>query len=105
MHSPSKLRPSEATLRSKVAPALRRALASERCNDIVTGAPVALAKIGEQRGEDCAHHIAPALSRFLADPNEEISENAVIALGILASANAIGPLPDLALDLFLCAAA
>lgn len=92
------LRPSEETIRTKVVPALREVLASERSNDIVTGALVALAKIGDARAEDGSSEFAPEIARFLADPNQEIAETAAIALGILGNEATIPMLQDLALD-------
>jgi HEAT repeat protein len=90
--------PSEETIRVKVVPALRELLANERSNDIVTGALVALAKIGDIRAEDGTSEFETAIARFLADPNQEIAETAAIALGILANEASIPTLQALALD-------
>ncbi len=92
------LKPSEETIRTVVVPALIEALETERANDIVTGALVALGKIGDIRGEDGASPFETLIARFLADPNQEIAETAAIALGILANDASIQRLEDLALD-------
>jgi len=92
------LRPSEETIRTKIVPALREVLTTERANDIVSGALVALAKTGDVRAEDGSSEIEPVIARFLADPSQEIAETAVIALGILESEASIPLLQDLVLD-------
>ncbi len=92
------MRPSEETIRTKIVPALREVLGSERSNDIVTGALIALAKIGDVRNEDGTSEFEPLIARFLADPNQEIAETAAIALGILANEASIPVLQSLALD-------
>lgn len=92
------LRPSEETIRTKIVPALRDVLATERANDIVSGALVALAKTGDVRAEDGSSEIEPVIARFLADPSQEIAETAVIALGILESEASIPLLQELLLD-------
>lgn len=92
------LRPSEETIRTKVVPALREVLASERSNDIVTGALVALAKIGDVEDEDGVSEFEPLIARFLSDPNQEIAETSAVALGILANEASIPVLQSLVLD-------
>lgn len=81
------LRPSEATIRSTVVPALINALNTERSNHIVTGAMVALAKIGDPKGEDGKPEdgFSQHIKKFIADGNQEIAETAGLALGILAN--------------------
>jgi HEAT repeat protein len=76
-------RPSEEAIRGKVVPALKTALEKERANDIVTGAMIALAKIGDARNEAGESEFEGILSRFLSDPNQEIHETAAFAIGIL----------------------
>jgi len=92
------LRPSDETIRTKIVPALLEALRTERANDIVSGALVALAKTGDVRAEDGSSEIEPVIARFLADPSQEIAETSVIALGILESEASIPLLQDLVLD-------
>jgi|GEM_PF-288907 len=81
------LAPTRAQVRDAIEPALREALASETNNDIVTGCLIALAKIGEARDENGRPTRSPSngelIASFLDDPNQEISETAAIALGIL----------------------
>lgn len=89
------LRPSEESIRTRIVPALRRALEKERANDIVTGALVALAKIGDAEG---GGETVALLSRFLGDPQQEIAETAAISLGISASDEAVGTLLHLVRD-------
>jgi HEAT repeat protein len=92
------LRPSDETVRAKVVPALKEALEKERSNDIVTGALIALGKIGDEKSEDGKSEFEPILAKFLADPNQEIAETAAVALGILANEASIQKLKELALD-------
>ncbi|MBL8863401.1 MAG: HEAT repeat domain-containing protein [Planctomycetes bacterium] len=92
------LRPSDETIRAKVVPSLKEALEKERSNDIVTGALIALGKIGDERTEDGKSEFEPLLAKFLADANQEIAETAAVALGILANEASIPKLKDLALD-------
>ncbi len=92
------LRPSDETIRAKVVPALKEALEKERSNDIVTGAMIALAKIGDEKSEDGKSEFEPIIGKFLADANQEIAETSAVALGILANEASIPKLKDLALD-------
>ena len=81
------LRPSETTIRSVIVPALKEALKNEKNNHIVTGAMMALAKIGDQKDESgkAIDGFSEYIKPFLADSNQEIKETAGLALGILAS--------------------
>jgi len=97
--SKDSMRPSEADIRNKIVPALLRALDSETNNDIVTGAMMALAKIGEKATENGQSPVfADKFKGFLADSNQEISETAAIALGILANETSVQILEDLLKD-------
>ncbi|MEQ1893984.1 MAG: HEAT repeat domain-containing protein, partial [Planctomycetota bacterium] len=91
-------RPSEQQIRQLVVPALRGALAKESDNDIVTGCLIALAKIGDAPGETGVSEFEPVLRAFLASKNQEISETAAIALGILAHEKSIDTLAALIAD-------
>ncbi|HEV8112099.1 MAG TPA: HEAT repeat domain-containing protein [Planctomycetota bacterium] len=93
------LRPSEKAIREEIVPALKDALERERANDIVTGALIALAKIGDVRSEAGASELEPLIAKFLSDGNQEISETAAVALGILGDDSSVPILSDLALDL------
>jgi len=92
------LKPSEETIRAKVVPALKEALEKERNNDIVTGAMIALGKIGDEKSEDGKSEFEPIIAKFLADANQEIAETAAVALGILANEASVQKLKNLALD-------
>jgi HEAT repeat protein len=92
------LKPNEETVRTKVVPALKEALEKERSNDIVTGALIALGKIGDIRSEEGTSEFEPAIAKFLKDSNQEIAETAAVALGILANEASVKTLKDLALD-------
>jgi HEAT repeat protein len=81
------LRPSDQIVRSKVVPALIKALNSEQSNDIVTGCLIALAKIGDAKNEggDGKSQMAEEIKKSLTSGNQEIQETAAVALGILAN--------------------
>ncbi|MCK6446238.1 MAG: HEAT repeat domain-containing protein [Planctomycetes bacterium] len=80
------MRPSETTIRSKVVPAMIKALETERSNHIITGALVALAKIGDAKNEAGKSEMFDKIRPFLANRGEaEIGETAAVALGILAN--------------------
>jgi HEAT repeat protein len=74
------LRPSPESVRKVIVPALLEALRKESSNDILSGALIALAKIGDAPGEAQIGH---ALAPFLADANQELAETAAVSLGIL----------------------
>lgn len=91
----SALAPSEAQKRDVIVPALIRALETETNNDIVTGALMALGKIGDLPSYDGASRVLPLAKRFLADKNQEISETAAIVLGVLGASESIDVLREL----------
>lgn len=93
------LRPSEETIRGKVVPALIKALETERSNDIVTGAMIALAKIGDARDESGESKFEKIIAKFLSDSNQEIAETAALALGILANDASVPTLVSLMKDM------
>jgi HEAT repeat protein len=90
--------PSQAYIRAKVVPALRLALQTERHNDIVTGALVALAKIGDARGEDGRSEFEEQFKAWLPDRSQEIAETSAVALGILANDACVHTLVEIARD-------
>lgn len=92
------LRPTEAQIRGQVVPALLRTLETETNNDIVTGALIALAKIGDVHSEDGGSLFLPILEQELSNANQEIAETAAVSLGILANSAAIDLLEGLVLD-------
>ena len=77
------LRPTEAMIRGEVVPALRRVLAEESDNDMLTAAMIALAKIGDVASEDGSSEFVALLVPHLSSGSQEVSETATIALGIL----------------------
>jgi HEAT repeat protein len=92
------LKPSEEQIRQKVVPALLAALQKETNNDIVTGCLIALAKIGDAANETGDSKFEQEIARFLGDKNQEISETAAVALGILANPKSIDKLELLLTD-------
>lgn len=79
------LRVSEETIRQVIVPRLLEALAKENSNDIKSSCMVALAKIGDAKGEDGKSTIAEAIKPYLTSGSQELSETAAVALGILAN--------------------
>jgi len=92
------LAPTDEQIRSLVVPTLLAALEHETNNDIVTGCLIALAKIGDAPSESQASPFAERIAAFLPDKNQEISETAAVALGILGQPAAIKPLCELLKD-------
>lgn len=80
------LAPSELEIRGQIVPALRRVLREERNNNILSGALVALARIGDDpKAESGRSELATEFVRFLGDPTQEVAETAALCLGILGS--------------------
>ncbi len=79
------LKPSQKQIREIVVPALLKVLDKERGNDLVTGSLIALAKIGDKLSESDTSEFELVIKAFLKDGNQEISETAAVALGILAN--------------------
>ncbi|MBJ01810.1 MAG: hypothetical protein CMK00_02940 [Planctomycetes bacterium] len=79
------LRPSEEVIRNRVVPALLKALKTESNNDILTGALIALAKIGDARDETGASAFEREFATFLDHSSQEVAETAAVAMGILAN--------------------
>ncbi len=92
------MRPSEAQIREKVVPALKRALETETNNDIVTGSLIALAKIGDVKSEGGDSEFEKIIAKELTNKNQEISETAAVSLGILANPASIETLVSLMTD-------
>jgi HEAT repeat protein len=92
------LKPTQEQVRQKIVPALLAALKEETNNDIVTGCLIALAKIGDAASETGASQFEQEIKRFLSDKNQEISETAAVALGILANPLSIPTLTNLLVD-------
>src|SRR5688572_13698003 len=77
------LRPTEAQVRELVVTALLAVVEKETNHDLVTGALVALAKIGHADGLGEDGRFEAAVVRLLGSKNQEIRETAAVALGIL----------------------
>ena len=93
------LAPTREDVHKKVVPALLRILETEKDQDLVTGALVALARIGDTNANHAAGmRPAVVISRFLDSPNQEIGETAAICLGILGSPRQVPRLAALLLD-------
>lgn len=90
--------PSEADIREKVVPALKAALKNERGNDILTGALIGLAKIGDVKDESGESEFEGIIKAFLKDSNQEVAETAATALGILANDASVQTLVELMND-------
>ncbi|MEW6073693.1 MAG: HEAT repeat domain-containing protein [Planctomycetota bacterium] len=87
-------RPSAATIRGEILPALRRALEAERGQDLRTACLVAIARIGA--GEEAERpELEPLLRRHLADLDPTVAETAALALGILGREESAFLLADL----------
>jgi len=91
-------RPGEDMVRNTVVPALLNVLRTERDNDLLTGALISLAKIGEVQDYDGSGTFQEAIVRFLASGEQEVSETAAIALGVLADERAAPVLMSLMRD-------
>ena len=95
---PATLRPTQAQIEQIVVPALLRALEREESVDIVTGALMALAKIGGNREEAGRGDLARILAEHLDDGSQEVRETAALALGALGDAAARAALTSLLRD-------
>ena len=71
---------------------------SEDSNDVLTGAMIALAKIGEEVDVGGELTVLPVLTSFLPASNVEVQETAALAMGILATEDCIDPLLALLRD-------
>ncbi|MCY2961047.1 MAG: HEAT repeat domain-containing protein [Planctomycetota bacterium] len=91
-------RPTDAQVRERIVPALLAALRQERNPDIATAALLALAKCGPRLEPAAKTEVATALRARLGDANQEVTETAAIALGVLARAGDLALLGDLLAD-------
>ncbi len=92
------IRPADKLVRDKIVPALLEVLATENHNDIVTGAMIALAKIGDAPGSSQESELAKVFLPFLNNSSQEIAETAAVALGVLGDARSVSTLTSLLLD-------
>ena len=79
-------------------PALVHALETEHEPDAVTGAMIALARIGDGDLRAHAAEWSALFERFERDPNQEIAETSLVARGILGFEGAAPGLAELLLD-------
>jgi HEAT repeat protein len=94
----SSLGPTDDQLRQRVIPALLAVLARETNDDLVTGAMVALAKIGDLGDVALGAEIEAQLLRRLSDGAQDTRETAAVSLGILASPRSVPTLAHLLWD-------
>ncbi|MBL8694875.1 MAG: HEAT repeat domain-containing protein [Planctomycetes bacterium] len=87
------MKPSKDAIVSKVLPVLKQALEKENNRDILTGALIALAKIGED-----PENVLEIFKKFLTHGEYEVNETAVLAMGILASPAGIDTMKAIFLD-------
>ncbi|MCZ6596119.1 MAG: HEAT repeat domain-containing protein [Planctomycetota bacterium] len=76
-------RPTDADIHGRIVPALLRTLEHESNPDVIGSTLIAVARIGEDQSDDGRPYYGEVLRRFLDHPNQEVSEVAVLALGIL----------------------
>jgi HEAT repeat protein len=87
------LRPSQKEIATKVVPKLIQALETLNQRDITSSCLVALAKIGMEEDK-----ILPLMKAKLPESDQEVSETAALAMGILASPKAVNDLIALLAD-------
>ncbi|MEE8468911.1 MAG: HEAT repeat domain-containing protein [Planctomycetota bacterium] len=92
------LRPSQQVIREEVVPALVHALETERSHDLLTRALIALARIGDVAAEDGSSEPLRIIRKLLKHRDQQVSETAAIALGILANDESTSFLTQLATD-------
>jgi HEAT repeat protein len=92
------MKPSASDIQNKIVPALLRALETETNPDIITGAMMALAKIGDIADETGNSKFVELFTPFLSGHTQEINETAAIAIGILANDSSVAILRDLLED-------
>lgn len=90
-------RPTTASLRDRVRPVLLAAVARERNPDVLTGALLALAKLGDE-ATDPEGTIRVALKGFVGSANQEVAETATVGLGVLGDPGAAAWLASLVRD-------
>jgi HEAT repeat protein len=90
--------PSREQIENLVVPALITALETERQDDILTGAMIALAKIGDTQDEAGESQFQQIIAGFLDEGSQEVAETAAVALGILADERSVPMLLSLMND-------
>ncbi len=92
------LKPSEEMVRNQIVPALIQSLQNEDHNDILTGAMIALAKIGDDPKVEGPSVFEPLFLPFLKSGQQEVAETAAVALGILGNPESIETLKSILMD-------
>lgn len=82
-------RPESGLVVASVLPVLLDALATERHVDIQTASLIALARIGKNLGEPRARALVGPILEHVPSSSQEVSETAILALGILGHETAI----------------
>jgi hypothetical protein len=91
------LQPTRAQLSERVLPALIAVLERGGRSEILSGCLMALAKIGE-RPSPAKASPSEVMARFIADGEQQMSETAALALGVLANPGSLSDLVGLAVD-------
>ena len=94
----SSRRPTVRQVRELVVPALLRALDEDASNDLTSAAIIALARLGEEEGGVGVDAIRERLLALVRHKSQEISETAILALGILGAPVCAFELSELILD-------
>jgi HEAT repeat protein len=91
-------RPTREQILHDAVPLLAEVLAKEHNNELVTSALLAAGRVGELPGAPEAARFGPLCARLLREPNQEISEIAALALGVLGSSESLPLLEGLLHD-------
>ncbi|MEW6073004.1 MAG: HEAT repeat domain-containing protein [Planctomycetota bacterium] len=91
-------RPTEVQVVEQILPALQAALAARDSNDMVTGALLGIARIGNDRPGPERAALETAILPHLQEPNRQLAEIAALALGLLGHDPSVLVLGELVLD-------
>ena len=92
------LRPGPEQITREALPLLVEVLTKEHNNELVTSALLAAGRVGELPGAPADARFAPLCARLLREPNQEITEVAALALGVLGSSENLALLQNLLHD-------
>ncbi len=84
--------PTRAEIEAEVLPVLRSTLKRDRSNIVQREALIALGRAGRALAPDVGETLVDDVLPYLQDPAQEVSEAAVLSLGILGHVKAISPL-------------
>jgi HEAT repeat protein len=85
-------------VRSRVVPALRALVETEKSTEVVGGSMIALARADDGGSDEATERTIPLLVKRLADSSQEIAETAALSLGILGSEESLPILEALVLN-------